>query len=287
MKKQIATTTILIFALLVFSLFQYFKFSDNKLHIVFCNVGEGDGVFIRTPKGFDILFDSGPDDSVLNCLSSHMPFWDRDIELAVLSHPHADHMRGFLSVFQRYSVKNFATENLSNTTDLYKEVFSAVGKNGLKIQNLYAGDTFRTSDGFSFKILGPTREFLSRTSNGIIKESSEDGSLLSLLSIGRFFAVLTGDSPLEEISSGVNAYSLQKVKVFEIPHHGSRFNLDQNVLSQISPDLAVISVGKNTYGHPSDEVLKALSNLKIPFIRTDQHGDVEIIADKNGSFNIR
>lgn len=286
MKKIFLTIVIIVF-LLTFSVFQYFKFNDGKLHITFCNVGEGDGIFIRTPKGLDILVDSGPDDSVLKCLSSRMPFWDRNLELAILTHPHADHMRGFLSVFQRYEVKNLATESLTNTTDLYKEVINKASQSGLKLKYLYAGDSFKTSDGFIFKILGPTKEFLSKTPNGIIKESSEDGSLSLLLSIGNFNALLTGDAPIEELIDETTNFSLPRVSVFQIPHHGSKFNSNEELIARISPQAAVISVGKNNYGHPTKEVLKSLEDLKIPFFRTDRHEDIEIIADKTGQFSVR
>lgn len=277
----------LIFLLTGLFLYQYFKFNDGKLHIVFCNVGQGDGIFIRSPKGLDIMVDSGPDDSILNCLSNYMPFWDRSIEIAFLTHPHADHMMGFISIFKRYKVLNFATEELSNDTILYREVGKEIQKSKIKSQNLITGDRFKISDGLSIKVVGPTKEFLEKTSpGGKIGESKEFGSLELLISLGSFNALLTGDSQIEGLREAL-ADSFGPIEVFQVPHHGSKYGTDLEILDILKPKLAVISVGKNKYGHPSSIVLKILDELKIPFLRTDKHGDIEIIADKNGQFSIR
>lgn len=296
LKKFILTAILLIIALLGFSIYQYFKFNDDKLHLVFCNVGQGDGIFIRSPNGTDIVLDSGPDDSILNCLSSHMPFWDRSIELALLTHPHEDHMRGFISILKNYEVKNFATENIANTTATYGQLFAQIKTSNLKVpakgearqgwQNLYAGDRFKLSDGLTIKVVGPTKEFLEKTSpEGKIGETHEFGSLELLFSLGSFSALTTGDSQIEELNEALPY--LPKVGVFQIPHHGSKFGTDDKLLSSINPKFAAISVGKNKYGHPTPEVLKILEDLNIKFLRTDQHGDIEIVVDKTGQFTLR
>src|SRR3989344_242369 len=77
---------------------------DNKLHIVFCDVGQGDVIYIKTPGVSDVLIDGGPGDDVLGCLGRHMPFYDRAIDVVVMTHPQADHMQGLLKVIDRYSI---------------------------------------------------------------------------------------------------------------------------------------------------------------------------------------
>ena len=69
-----------------------FTLPDGKLHIFFCNVGQGDAVYIRFPDGRDMLVDGGPNDTVLQCLGRHMPFWDREITMVVNSRPQNDHL---------------------------------------------------------------------------------------------------------------------------------------------------------------------------------------------------
>jgi len=285
MKKILLTALVLLFLLFTTFSYQYFKFNDGKLHLIFCNVGQGDGIFIRSPKGLDIIVDSGPDDSILRCLSSHMPFWDRSIELAFLTHPHADHMTGFIEILKRYRVLSFNTENVSNNTKIYKVLFDNLSKNSIKVNFLTKGDSYSLSDGVKIKTLGPSREFLEKTSpTGEINESEGFGNLITLVSYGNFRAILTGDSQVEGLKDAI--FGSFPVEVLQIPHHGSKYGLNRELLEDFSPKLAVISVGKNKYGHPSPYTLGLLNDLKIKYLRTDRNGDVEIIINKDGQFKV-
>lgn len=287
MKKIILTSFILLFLLSSFAVYQYFKFNDSKLHIIFCNVGQGDGILIRSPNGLDIVVDAGPDDRILSCLSRHMPFWDRKIELMLLSHPHADHMTGMVPILNSYKVSAFATEKISNTTVIYEKLAKVLQDKNIKTQYIYAGDSFQIPDGLSFKILGPSEEFTKRTSpNGKIGESKEFASLISLVSFGDFDSILTGDSQIEGLKEAL-ADTFGPIEVFQVPHHGSKYGTDLEILEILKPKLAVISVGKNNYGHPTKFILDLLSEFNIKTLRTDQHGDIEIIVEKNGRFTVQ
>ncbi len=285
-RKILLIGSALVLLLSLVFLYEFIRFNDGKLHVVFCNVGQGDGIFIRTSKGLDVLIDGGPDDSVLSCLSKHMPFWDRTIELIFLTHPHADHMRGLVSVFKRYKVLSFATEKLSNDTVLYKEILEQVKSEKLKMKNLQQGDRFKTRDGVMFKILGPSEEFIERTSpTGKIGESREFGSLITLVSFGSFDVLLTGDSQSAGLKEALaDNFSIE---ILQVPHHGSRFGLDREIAELLKPHTAIISVGKNNYGHPSKEVIKILRDLELKILRTDEHGDIEIEIDSKGKFSVQ
>ena len=277
--KIFLISSLLIFILVGLSIYEYFRFNDGKLHVVFCNVGQGDGIFIRTPKGIDMLVDGGPDDSVLSCLSSHMPFWDRTIELVFMTHPHADHMRGLMDVFKRYKVLNFSTEKIENDTDLYRELINQVKSEKLKVKSLYVGDKFKTKDGVTFRILHPTESFLKTAApSGLINEASELASLIILISYEETDIILTGDSEIsglkEALLRQLTDQGKQSVEVLQVPHHGSRFGLDAEIVQKLNPKLAVISVGKNNYGHPSKEVLEILEDSDIKILRTDLNGEI-------------
>jgi competence protein ComEC len=282
MKKFILIFTFILFFLISFSAYQYFQFYDNKLHIIFCNVGQGDAIFIKTPGGSTILVDGGPDNAVLNCLNRHMPFWQRTLSLLILTHPHADHLQGLLYVFDRYKVANFITEDLKNKTFGYKELMNKVRENGVGVALVLAGDGLEIGS-VKFTIVGPTANFLHTTSpDGIIGENKEFASIETLISFGKFSALLTGDSQASELqdSLSVGAENLQSLSVLQVPHHGSYSGLSREVLGVLNPSLAVISVGKNNrYGHPNPFTLLLLREAKIPIKRTDQDGDVEIVSD--------
>jgi len=79
---------------------------DKNLHVVFCDVGQGDAVLVKMGTS-QVLVDGGPDNKVLECLARNMPFYDRRIEVVILTHPQADHMNGLVDVLERYTVLRF------------------------------------------------------------------------------------------------------------------------------------------------------------------------------------
>lgn len=262
--------------------YQSFVFQDNRLHIVFCDVGQGDAIYIRTPENLDILVDGGPNDKILSCLASRMPFWDKTIELVILTHPHADHLNGLISVAKNYQILSFATENLKNKTQGFEKLMDLIKDQDIKITYVFAGDRFKFKDGVEVQIAGPTYEFLQLTSpGGKIGESGEFASVLSLIKYKEFEVLLTGDSQASELSE---ALSLPKgvgaISVLQVPHHGSKTGLNPEILNILKPELAVISVAaKNKYNHPTQEILKILREKEIKVLRTDEKGDIELVSD--------
>jgi len=277
-----------LFSLLILTgifIYENLKFNDHKLHVVFCNVGQGDGIFVRTPTGQDVIIDGGPSDAILSCISSHTPFWDRTIELMFLSHPHLDHFVGLISVVQRYTALSFVTEELFNKTTSFQELISELHNQQIPERFVFAQDRFKTSDGVVFKIVGPTKDFLHRTSpEGIIGENKEFASLETLVEYGNFSVLLTGDSQDTELQDALDSGLIPKdgVKILQVPHHGSKSGLNPDLLQELNPKLAVISVGKNKYGHPTAEILNILRDKNIRILRTDQKGDIEFISDGKG-----
>lgn len=279
-KKQVLIIVFFAFLILgLYSIYQRLVFFDGKLHIVFCNVGQGDGIFIRTPKGRNMVLDGGGDTKILSCLSRHMPFWEHTIDVVMLSHPHEDHLGGLIPVIKRYSFKWFVTEKLANKTASFTELMDLVKKSQKKSAFLYQGDHFNMGGGVGITILAPTKEFLEATSpEGDISESHEFSSLISKLQYGSFSILFTGDSQSEELKDS----NPGTVTVLQIPHHGSRTGLTEEIIREFSPKLTVISVGKNKYGHPASETLNILKAANIKVLRTDINGEVEIVSDGTG-----
>ena len=265
--------------------YQSFVFEDNKLNIVFCDVGQGDAIYINTPDDLDILVDGGPDDSALSCLAQNMPVWDKTIELVILTHPHADHLNGLINVAKNYKIIEFATENLKNKTQGFAKLMDLIENQAdIKIKYVYAGDKFRLKDGVVIEIVGPTKEYLELTSpGGSIGETGEFASVLSLVKYKEFEALLTGDSQASGLSPGIMDGRIGDIDVLQVPHHGSKTGLNSEILAVLKPELAVISVGaKNKYGHPTQEIIKMLGDKDIQILRTDEQGDIELISDGKG-----
>lgn len=286
MKRLVFFISIASVSLVAIFFYQYIHFHDGKLHLVFCDVGQGDAILIVTPNNRHILVDSGPDESVLNCLSKHMGFWERTIDLAILTHPHTDHLFGLNFVIKRYIVLSFASENLSNHTLNFQQLLELIKSKKIITKFISSGDrwTIQSKQEPEGKVIisiaSPTNKFIHDTSpSGYIEESGEFASLITQISYGKFQAVLSGDSQANELHQAES--SLQKhVSVLQVPHHGSATGLSREFLEYVSPQLAVISVGsKNRYGHPKQVILDLLKSYKIPLLRTDKSGDIEIISD--------
>lgn len=281
--------------ILIFSFL--FSLSDGKLHIFFCDVGQGDAAYIRAPNNQDILIDGGPDDSVLSCLGRHMPFYDRTIDVVMLTHPQKDHLQGLLSVIQRYKVKNFIIGIEGNDTRGYKSLVDLLQKDRINIKNLYSGDKFSLGQ-VEFYVLWPEKKWvaenltpvlsdLSYLSNSRVLGFSTDTDLNFFsyflhMKYGSFTSLFTGDGDVRIQDEIMKEISLPRVNILKYPHHGSKYGASDDFLKLVNPDLTVISVGKNPWGHPNSETLDLLGKLSVPFKRTDYSGDVEIVSDGKG-----
>lgn len=119
----------------------FLSLPDGKLHIVFCDVGQGDAAYIRFPDGRDMLVDGGPDKRVLACLGRHMPFWDRHINLVLLTHPQKDHMQGLIGVLDRFSADYILRSDVFNTTEGYRDFTNVISRTHVDTRYVVSGET--------------------------------------------------------------------------------------------------------------------------------------------------
>ncbi len=261
---------------------------DKQLHFITCNVGQGDGIIIITPLRKIILIDAGPDNSIQDCLSSHTAFFQKEIYAIFITHFHADHLVGFIDLFNFYRVKNIIKNELNYSTP-EKEEFEKRSSSVSSVSSLWQGDTITIEEDLKIHTLWPAKTAWN-TINGnwqAYLTDFNDSSLVLLLTFKNTAFLLTGDSGttvLDKLASQQEFLSLIKntslIKVYKVPHHGSKDAISNNLLNVFHPDLAVISSGKNnTFGHPHRETLTLFSRLNIPVYRTDQQGTVELITD--------
>lgn len=288
----------LIVWLVVFTILILRPLSDNKLHLVFCDVGQGDAIIARYGNN-QVLIDGGPAKSsgaLLNCLKTQMSFWDREIEMVVNTHPDEDHFGGLVEVLRRYQVTTFLYNGDDNLpSDLFQKLKSEISVHKICTHLAGTGESLRVGEIY-FDILNPepNKEMLQKAlQEGFRNEKkqcqkpvfvSNDGdrnenSIVLRLRFGGFEALLTGDIPAEteQILSWRKVFS--PVEVLKIAHHGSKASTSDELLLSTKPQLAVISVGENKFGHPTAEVLEKLTCFGISYLRTDKEGTVEIISD--------
>lgn len=278
MKRLIifVSTALIMSFFLIF--FVYLKYDDGKMHLVICDVGQGDAIFIRTPEGADILIDGGPDKKVLECLSDNMPFWDRTLEVVILTHPDSDHLTGVVDVIKRYKVIKFLTQSRPGKTDIYQLFTNVLADKKLSANHLSAGDKLILKSGVSLKVLWPKEvsktEIAQKVSNVPLNESS----VIILLKYENFEALLTGDAGSQVMD--MIAEEAGDIDVLKVPHHGSKTGMSSHFLNSIDAEIAIISSGKNNrYNHPAEESLDLLSKANVKTYKTDDLGQIEIVSD--------
>jgi len=245
---------------------------DGRLHIFFLDVGQGDAIFISTPDGRQILVDGGPSpDALLDELGDVMPFWDRSLDLVVLTHPDADHMNGLLVVPERYRIGRVVDSALSAGSDDAAAWAAVLSTSEIPHITVFRGAQLRAGN-VLLTVLGPPAN-LSAAAAG-----DNAASLVLRLDYGRTSALLTGDAP-EAVETEMLAATLPlDVDVLKVGHHGSADSTSGAFVAAVSPQLAVIQVGSgNSFGHPAPAVLDRLRDVEV--LRTDLNGRVEAISD--------
>lgn len=262
---------------------------DGKLHIVFCDVGQGDAVYIRLPDGRDMLIDGGPNEKVIACLSRHMAFWDRKIDLMFLTHAEHDHLGGLMAVVSRFAVGSVVLSAVPDTSEQYLQLISALDGNKVPQKHLTAGDSL-TAGNVEVHVLWPSeavisslRDYAGADASVVLGVSTPDRNDLSLvlrLRYGMFDILFPGDAGIgAEAEYRETVLADGGIEVLKMPHHGSKTGMTEDYFDALHLGLAVISVGRNTYGHPATEILDMLAKKNVRVLRTDQEGDIEIISD--------
>jgi competence protein ComEC len=246
---------------------------DDRLQVSFLNVGQGDAILIQ--KGTQqILVDGGPSPQAIGLeLGKKMPFWDRTIDLIVLTHAEADHLTGLVEVLKRYKVKNILSTNLTGESPLFSEWLSLVETGDIKYTLAQAGQRLDFGPEVAIEVLNPQVYPLTGVN---------DNSVVLSLTMGRVSFLLTADITQTAEFELITRRANLKGTVLKVAHHGSDTSTSPEFLAVVNPQLAVISVGRgNTFGLPNQEVVSRLEQkLGMENVyRTDQNGTIEFITD--------
>jgi len=256
------------------------------LEVIFFDVGQGDAIFIETPSYHQILIDGGPDSTILEKLSKEMPFWDRSIDLIILTHPERDHLTGLIEVLEKYKVENILWTGIVRDTAEYKEWKKLIEEEKAEIFIAKAGQKISC---LTWQIKQCDLEILQpfESLEGKEFKDSNNTSIISKLVFGKNSFLFTGDAYKNVEVELINKEAEIDSDVLKVAHHGSKTSSSEEFIKAVSPEIAVISVGReNKYGHPNQEVLELLEKYGIRVLRTDKDGDIKIISDGNKSMLI-
>ena len=254
--------------------------SNNNTELYFLDVGQGDSELVILPGGIKILIDAGPNNKIVSELESVLRSTDRYIDLLVLSHPETDHFNGFIDVLKRYQVGAFIYNGRAGAAQSWKELAKIVEENKVPVFVLGQGDKIKNQDDF-FEILLPNADFLRS------KELNDTSLIMKLINNdeqNQIKILFTGDIGEKNEKYLINNFDI-RADILKVGHHGSKYSSGDYFLKAVNPKISAIEVGKNSYGHPTKEVLERLASVGSQIFRTDQNSIIKL-AIKGNEINI-
>ncbi len=246
---------------------------DGRLHVYFLDVGQGDAILIETPGGNQVLIDGGSSPQMLlNELGEVMPYWDRSLDLLVLTHPDGDHMAAQTFLPQRFAIDGAVTTAATLASADGDDWHAAMQAAAILLHEEAAGGWIDLGDGVALWVFGPP-------AGGYIgPDPDNESSLVLKLVYGDFSVLLTGDAGLGSEADWLAQTAPLASTVLKVGHHGSKTATGASFVQAVNPQAAVIQVGAdNRYGHPHDNTLQSLAGRIV--LRTDLNGRVQIASD--------
>lgn len=247
---------------------------DGLLKIIFIDVGQGDSIYIEAPNGKQVIIDGGKGEVILPKLMKIMPFFDKSIDMVINTNADEDHTGGLLKILDNYKVSSFMEPGVENDTLTYRNIQKEIGGKNIKKIIGRRGDRINLDQDIYIDVIFPDREVSGWERN--------DASLVLKLVYKDQSFLLMGDATkyTENIIRWNESKNYIDSDVIKLGHHGSDTSSGEYFLSLVSPDVAIISAGKdNKYGHPHKEVLDTLENLKIKYLITYEEGDIIMKSD--------
>lgn len=250
----------------------YTEKQRKELTVAFLDIGQGDAIFIEAPNGNQILVDGGPSAKVLHEIGKIMPWYDKTIDMIVITNPDKDHIAGFVDVLKRYVVMYALEPGTQNKTPTHEAVQELIKEKGVQKLTARRGMNIDLGDGVVLSVLFPDKDVSDLKTN--------DGSIVMRLTYDETEGMLTGDA-----TSAVERHILSydeniQSDIIKVGHHGSKTSTDGNCVKALRPQYAVISCGQgNRYGHPNEETLVTLGKFPLKVLRTDQEGTIIMKSD--------
>jgi DNA internalization-related competence protein ComEC/Rec2 len=245
--------------------------ATGVLQVSFLDVGQADSILIKLPGGKTMLIDAGNNDdgkTVVNFLKSQGV---KNLDVLVGTHPHEDHIGGMDDVIEAFDIEKIYMPKVTTTTRTFKDVLRAAEKKNLKITAARGGMSIPLEEGLQADILAPNSSRYEELNNYsvVIKITYKDTSFL-----------FTGDAEKLSEQEMLDKHYDLRADVLKVAHHGSSSGTSEEFLSAVSPEYAVISVGKNNdYGHPHRETMRRLAAHGVKVYTTAENGNLLFSSD--------
>lgn len=267
--------TLILLIILAFVLYSVVQNENRKGILTFAvlNVGQGDALYIESPTGTQVIVDGGPGKALMREVAKVAPWYDRSIDMIVVTNPDKDHYEGFIPLLKKYSVETALLSGTNSETDTFAYLENLIADKGVERIVALRGQKIDLGGGAYLEVFFPDREV-----SGL---SSNSGSIVMRLVYGETSVMLQGDSvkAIEDYLVGMDGASL-KSTILKAGHHGSKTSNTEEYLRLVDPEWAVVSAGRdNSYGHPHAEVLNTMDNLGIEALGTCTGGRIVFESD--------
>lgn len=240
--------------------------------VAFLNVGQADSEIILNKAG-NILIDAGSKRAVKE-IEDLLPFFDKTIDVFILSHPDRDHFLGFFEILDNFKVRLTVLPNFNQNESLYQQLLNEIKNKNIKTIIL------KTPIKIS---LGQEENLLVFSTESLKQKNQSQNSLVSFYNFKNFKFLFPGDIDqyLENQLIPVLKSLAFKIDVLKVAHHGSKYSSSKLFLDNINPTFSVIETGDNSYGHPHQETLDRLKEIGSKVLRTDLDGTVIFLIKNN------
>lgn len=258
----------------------------QKLRIFFIDVGQGDSTLIITPDKKTVLIDGGGSDSFDVGKKVLLPYLlDRrilKIDYVLISHFDTDHCGGILTIMEKVKVKNIIISEQAEHSENYERFKKLMIHKKIRLIEVKKGDKIKIGRYSEFKILFPTSRLLS-------ENPLNNNSIVAQFNYNNFKMLFTGDIEKLAEQQILKAEKAEiRADILKVAHHGSKTSSIPEFIKAVKPKIALIGVGKNnTFGHPNQQTIKNLENIKCRIYRTDLQGEIIIKIDQKGRMNVK
>ncbi|MCK5211805.1 MBL fold metallo-hydrolase [Candidatus Parcubacteria bacterium] len=276
---------------------------NRELIISFLDIGQGDAALIKTPAGHNILIDGGPGTKILEPLSKELSWYDKTIDLMILTHPHSDHVDGLIPVLKRYEVKQILGTGVVHSSPTYLAWLDLVREQNIPLTIVDREQIIDLGSDCYLQLIYPLTNLSGREVSNL-----NNSSIVARLIYKDTSFLFMGDAEIEveqELVSLVpppfSPLSLRRrgvggevegqrgivlrSNVLKAGHHGSDTSSSKEFLDLVKPEFAIISSGiDNSFGHPSRRVIKRLERIGASILRTDELGTIRIRSDGKTCF---
>lgn len=252
----------------------------SGLTVTMLDVGQGDGLFLRLPDQTTCFIDGGSTSVKEVGNYRILPYLKYEgvdkLDYVIFSHLDQDHMNGMQELIEMsgnldgVSVGQILFPDIANPDETYQELWNLAEEKGIHVGTIGEGDMLKGEDTI-LQCIYPVK--------GRVAEDKNNSSTVLLLSYDQFSMLFSGDLGERGEQELLRKGSLQDVDVWKVSHHGSKHSGTSRFLKMISPTISLISVGKNTYGHPSEELLQRLEEQGSLVWDTFSHGALMLRSD--------